>query len=135
MATKTQYSKGEDIMRSTLRTALVGAAALLLTAVGTARASTTEVAQAKVPFPFVVNGRTLPAGTYRVERDDLQSSIVLLIRDAKHQHVGTFISTVPDYGCDPAGWRPALSFTRQGNQYRLSGIWESQGEGWEVVSR
>jgi hypothetical protein len=122
-------------MRSFVRTGLMSAAALLLTAVGTARASTTEVAQAKVPFAFVVNGRTLPAGTYRVEREDMQSSIVLLIRDAKHQHVGTFVATIPDYGRDPAGSRPALSFTRQGNQYRLSGIWESPGEGWDVVSR
>ena len=121
-------------MRSMLRIALVGATALVVTAVGTARADATEVAQAKVPFAFVVNGRTLPAGTYTVERDETQSSTLLMLRNGKNQQ-GTFVSTTPDCGRDPAGSRPTLSFRREGNQYRLTGIWETQGEGWDVVSR
>jgi hypothetical protein len=47
-------------MGTILRNTVLTAGALLLCAGGTAGADT--LFEAKVPFPFVVNGRTLPAG-------------------------------------------------------------------------
>ena len=50
-------------MRSLITKAGILAAAFMVLGTGSARASTLEV---KVPFPFVVQGQTLPAGEYRV---------------------------------------------------------------------
>ena len=91
------------------------------------------VVQANVPFPFVVNGRTLPAGKYAVERDDLTPS-ALVIRPENGKG-GTVVMAMPDAGTDPAGNRPALTFDRFENQYRLSGVWQANHEGMDVVRR
>jgi hypothetical protein len=107
---------------------------ILLCAGGTARASTSNVVEANVPFPFVVNGETLPAGKYLVQRDDMSSS-VLLIRGEGNNQMAAFVSTTPDGGHDPAGSKPVLTFNRYANQYRLAGVWESGGEGWDVSAR
>ena len=121
-------------MRTIVRNAMLVAGALLLCASGTARASTSPVLHASVPFPFVVNGQTFAAGKYKIERDDSSPSI-LLIRGEGTNHTARFISTNPDGGRDPAGSRPALTFTRHEHQYRLASVWESQGRGWDVAGR
>lgn len=121
-------------MRSIMRNAVLTAGAILLCAAGTARASTSTVLEANVPFPFVVNGQNFPAGKYMVQRDDMSSS-VLLIRGEKNNHTAAFVATTPDGGQDPAGSQPALTFTRHENQYRLSNVWESGSEGWDVAGR
>ena len=54
-------------MRSVmLKSAMLGAAFLL--ASGTARAANLEV---NVPFSFIVNHETFPAGRYQIEQDSL----------------------------------------------------------------
>lgn len=107
------------------------AAAFLMTAGSVARASTIDV---KVPFPFVVHGQTLPAGAYRVERDDVDPSVVL-IRSEKDKAVMTVVLTSPATGHDPAGDKPALTFTRVEHQYQLHDIWNSGTQGVEVARR
>jgi hypothetical protein len=121
-------------MRFNMRNAVLAAGAILLSAAGTAVASTSTVVKANVPFTFVVNGRTFPAGKYTIQRDDTSSS-VLLIRGEKNDQPATFVATTPDGGHDPAGSQPALTFKRQENQYRLSSVWESGTEGWDVRTR
>ena len=121
-------------MRKMMRNAMLTAGAILLCAGGTARASMSEVLEANVPFPFVVNGQTMPAGRYMVQRDDTSSSI-LLIRGEGNNHALALVSTIPDGGHDPAGSQPALTFTRHENQYRLASVWESGSEGWDVAAR
>jgi hypothetical protein len=121
-------------MRSIMRNAVLTASAILLCAAGTARASTSTVLEANVPFSFVVNGQNFPAGKYTVQRDDMLSSVVL-IRGENGNHMAAFVSTTPDGGHDPAGSQPALTFKRHENQYRLSSIWESANEGWDVGNR
>jgi hypothetical protein len=118
-------------MRSTIRNTVLAASAILLLAGGTAQASTTPIVKAKVPFAFTVNGRTLPAGSYTVERDD--TSRALLIRGTGNTHAGATAITIRDGGRDPAGSKPALTFKQHEGQYRLSGIWESATEGWDVL--
>jgi len=121
-------------MRSILRIAALAAGPIVLCAAGAARADTSIMLEAKVPFAFVVNGQSFPAGTYAVQRDDTSSS-VLLIRGEHGTHASAFVTTSPDGGHDPAGARPILTFTRHENQYRLSSIWQSASEGWDVPGR
>jgi hypothetical protein len=120
-------------MRPNLRNAVLAAGALLLCASGTARAGESIVLRADVPFAFVVRGQIFPAGKYVVERDDLSPSL-LLIRSEGSKHPVAFVETIRHAGKDPAGSHAALTFTRHANEYRLAGIWESQGQGWDVLS-
>jgi hypothetical protein len=107
------------------------AAAILVFAGGTASAAVVDV---KVPFPFVVKGKQFPAGEYSLRRDPMDSS-VMFIHGEKGISAGMFVLTTPAAGQDPAGDKPAVTFTRYENQYRLSGIWESQGQGREVSTQ
>ena len=115
-------------MQRVLRRATLLAAGLLALTGGTARAAVVDV---KVPFPFVVKGQQFPAGEYRLQRDQTDSSVVL-IRGEKGNTAAVFVLTTPAAGHDPAGDKPAVTFNRHENQYRLSGIWESGNQGREV---
>jgi hypothetical protein len=117
-------------MRSILKKSAVFAVAFVVFNGATARAAGVEV---KVAFPFVVHGQTLPAGQYLVERDEGSSAV--LIRGMKGNHADTFVLTAPAAGHDPAGEKPALTFTRHESQYRLSSIWESGTDGYAIVER
>lgn len=93
---------------------------------GSARA---EEVLVKVPFPFVVGAVTLPAGQYLLQPAEIDPS-VMTIRGMTGDHPSSaVVLTIPADGQDPAGERPALTFTRVENQYRLSTIWESGTEG------
>jgi hypothetical protein len=106
---------------------IIIAGATLLCLGGTARAQDLEIT---VPFAFHVGGVTLPAGHYEVERD-ANTGIVLLRGDRKTPG-GAFVFTQPADGRDPAGNKPALTFSRYEEGYRLSGIWESATDGRKV---
>ena len=121
-------------MRAIMRNAVLVAGAMLLGSVASAPASPTTVLEANVPFQFVVNGHYMPAGRYRVERDDMSSS-VLVIRGERGNTAVTIVPTMPDGGHDPAGSEPALTFKRHEQQYRLTGVWDSASEGWDIISR
>lgn len=112
-------------MRTKLLKVGVLTAACLGLAVGSARAATLDV---KVPFPFVVGGKTLPAGQYAVNDD----GGVIQLRGEKGTHAFTTIMSIPASGSDPAGKKPALTFQRYENQYRLTGVWESMTQGREI---
>lgn len=110
------------------RTAVLLAAGLVMMAGGAARAATVD---ARVPFPFTVEGRTMPAGRYLVQRDDTDPS-VLLIQAENGSKAGMFVLVRPATGRDPAGDTPALTFDRYEDQYRLAGVWESATQGQEL---
>lgn len=101
------------------------AAVCVLGVVGSASAGTIEV---KVPFAFVVHNQTLPAGEYRLENE----GPILMIRGEHGNKTSMFVMTTPAGGHDPAGTEPALSFKRVEQQYRLTGIWESGSEGFQI---
>ena len=121
-------------MRSIMTKSVVLAGAFVLVAGAAANAAMSDVVEVKVPFSFVANGQSFPAGQYMVERDDLSSS-VLLIRGEKGNHTAALVATIPAGGHDPAGTVPTLVFKRGENQYRLSSVWESGEEGWTVNGR
>ena len=74
-------------MRSITKKAVLLAAGLVMFAGVTASAASVDV---KVPFPFMVQGRTMPAGQYRVQTDATDSS-VLLIRREDGTKAGIFV--------------------------------------------
>jgi hypothetical protein len=119
-------------MRTPLRTVIAIGAIMLGVGVGSARAA--ELAVVTVPFPFVVNGHTLPAGKYEVRSNDEQQ-FSLLITGMNGNHARQFVLTNAEYGRDPAGSKPALTFVRRENQYLLKEVWESPEYAREVPVR
>ena len=68
-----------------------------------------------------------------VEEDDTLSS-VLLIRGEKGNHTATFVAAISRLMDRTRQARPpALTFTRDENQYRLSGVWASGSEAWSLI--
>jgi hypothetical protein len=125
-----------DAMKSIFRKEFILAGAMLLGAVGTAHAGMEPVVHAKVPFAFVVNGQTLPAGKYIIQRDDLSLGTLLIRSDEKSKPGGVFVTTIRDGGPDPAGkFKPVLMFKKVENQYRLTSVWDGEEEGFDVVGR
>ena len=116
-------------MHSRMRNLILAAGAVVLGAT-TAGAATSTIFEGEVPVPFVINGTTFPAGKYMVQRE---SSSVLLIRGEKKNHAAAFIDTMRDSGFDPAGAQPALVLKEVEGKYQLTGVWESTGEGWDIV--
>ena len=119
-------------MRAAIKTLGFAVVALGLFA-GSAQAQ--EEVIVKVPFAFVVQGRALPAGKYIVSRvSEDRSAMVLRGEDANRKLIA-IVLTMPADGHDPAGDKPALTFSRFENGYRLSTIWESASEGQQPVSK
>jgi hypothetical protein len=121
-------------MHSILRTSLLLAGAVLLLDGAVARAVDFQNMTVKVPFPFVVRDKTLPAGRYLLQRDDSNTSL-LLIRNENGRQVGSFVLTNVAAGHDPEGDKACLAFTRQGDTYRLSNVWESRDDGISVIGK
>jgi hypothetical protein len=122
-------------MGTVIKRPLIIAAAFVALATVAGRADASEVLKLNVPFSFVVHGTTMPAGHYLLERDDKDPSIILIHGDKENSHTGVFVLTNNASGHDPAGNKPAVTFNRYENQYQLSGVWESAGEGKTVVGR
>lgn len=118
-------------MWSVTKRATLMVAALLVFTGGTARAAVVDV---NVPFPFVVQGHQLPAGQYRLQPDEADSSVVV-IRGENGNRATVRVLTTPAAAHDPAGDKPAVTFMRYENQYRLADIWEPAGQGREVLGR
>jgi hypothetical protein len=122
-------------MTSIFKTGIVLAGAILLCVGGTAQAGMDAVVKANVPFAFVVSGKTMPAGRYRIERDELSPSLLLIQGDEKRNHAAAFVLSIRDGGHDPAGSKPVLTFNHVENTYQLTGVWDSQDDGFDVVTR
>lgn len=95
--------------------------ATLVAASASARTSRSLVVQ--IPFDFHIAGKTLPAGTYVVERSTLASAEGLSLRSVdKNQGAFVLTSTVQ------SNWRQSesrLVFNRYKDQYFLSQFWTS----------
>ena len=118
-------------MRSTLSKSVIGALAAVLLMAGVASAA--DVLEAKVPFPFVVSGRSFPAGQYTIERADSNSSVFVIRGANGTAPVAAFVATRPADHHAPASDMPALQFKKSENEYKLSALWESPSEGQTVI--
>lgn len=112
-------------------TRLAFVAACTMVGAGTARATT--LADISVPFPFTVEGKSLPAGRYQVERltDDPSA---LTIRDTQ-QRVGTVVLAVPMEGTDPSGDEPAMTFVKGEHGFELRRLWTDRHDGFTVPAK
>jgi hypothetical protein len=84
-----------------------------------AKAETRPEIIAKFPFQFVVGGKTLPAGTYKVSRlgnDPL--SVLMLTNDNSTASV----LVLPLSIAEPSSDKPEVGFERVGAEYLLSSI-------------
>ena len=68
--------------------------AICIAAVSSRAYAGTDILEAKIPFPFVVSGRTLPAGQYAIERDDDMSG-TLIIRGEHGLNAAAILNTRP----------------------------------------
>jgi hypothetical protein len=117
-------------MRSTLTKSLIGALAAVVMSAGVASAA--DVLEAKIPFPFVVNGKSFPAGEYTIERANGGSS-VLLIRGDHGNRTAAFVGTRPADEHAPTSQMPSLQFKKHENGYRLTAVWDSPTDGRDVM--
>lgn len=96
--------------------AFFGLAALGVAAHG----QTSDQLTVKIPYEFVVAGKTLPAGTYRVNRVDDRDNRVLALSSFENR-VTAFV--LANEITDRTGFQqPALRFERVGDQHLLSKI-------------
>jgi hypothetical protein len=114
-------------MRSLIQRAVFGAALVMLSA-GTARAA--DVLEVNIPFAFSVEGQTLPAGEYRLERP-FNDQGVMIVRAMDGAQEAFFVTLNAAGGSNPSGDRPVLTFTRGANGYVLAGVWDSRRNGYE----
>ena len=84
-----------------------------------AKAETLPEVVAKFPFQFVVGGKTLPAGTYKVSRlgDDPLSALMLTNDDSTAS-----VFVLPLSIAEPSSDKPKVGFERVGESYILSSI-------------
>ena len=83
----------------------------------TAHATTQAEIAVTLPFEFVVSGKTLPAGTYKV-RQIFDDKLEGLLLSSEHTSVFVYPITVGNASSD----KPQVSFDRVGEQLFLSGI-------------
>ena len=84
-----------------------------------ARAQVRDQVAVTIPFEFMVGGKTLPAGTYKVNRvTDTNRKTLILHSFENHTSVLVVPSQVEDGSTDKA----YVSFERVGGQYFLSKI-------------
>lgn len=126
--TRRRWRREVNVIGILKKTAPLGA---LLMVLGGGTAARASVVEAKVPFDFMVRGKTLPAGDYVLERDQDQLSL-LVIHGKDGARANLVVFTEPAGDRDPAGEKPVLRFTREGSQYRLADVWLSRDEGWEI---
>ena len=84
-----------------------------------AKAETRPEISAKFPFQFVVGGKTLPAGTYKVSRlgDDPLSGLML----TNDNHTASAF-VLPLSIAEPSSDKPKVGFERVGARYLLNSI-------------
>src|SRR5262245_4306322 len=134
MTTTSLAFKG-DVMKSIGLKGIVCAGVIMFGGAGTAQAADTLV-KAVVTFAVVVNGQNMAAGKYVIQKDENSPGTLLIRGDQKNNlHTAIFVNTIRDGRQDPAGDKPIMTFKHAENTYQLSGIWDSQDDGFDVLSR
>ena len=84
-----------------------------------AKAETRAEVVAKFPFRFVVDGKTLPAGTYTVRRLSENPLAVLMLTNNNN---AACVLVLPVSIADPSSDKPKVRFKQVGEHYVLSSI-------------
>ena len=94
--------------------------------------------QSNIPFSFVVNGRTLPAGEYSVRQPNSTITESFVRIQGTAQKVGALVMAVPTTAApkmESAPARPGMArlvFHRYGDQYFLFQIWTADDRGEQI---
>jgi hypothetical protein len=100
-------------------------------AAAVAQAEPTTRQEVKVPFAFTVNGQELPAGNYTVREDEDQPHALLI--QGQDNKEAVYVLTAPVHiGSAPQD--TSLVFAKDGNRYRLTQVWDDEGEGVSIVN-
>lgn len=101
--------------------AIVATTALALAIVTPARAQLPGTAmRASIPFEFIVNGKTLPAGEYEVRRiTEAPEGLIISNVNNRHEHVVFETESVQQ---NRLPRHDALTFNRYGDSYFLSEV-------------
>jgi hypothetical protein len=105
------------------------AAALLLSTFAP-QSHAAPVTQAKIPFAFEVNNKTMPAGEYEVARVFEYSSAAQVIRSTDSGEGAILPTTVLRYTDRSVG--PKLVFHCYGRECFLSEVWSGDGRAWKL---
>lgn len=73
----------------------------------------------RVPYDFIVSGKTLPAGTYRLSRVDTSAARELLLRNVDN---AAGVLVIPDQANDSRGGKLEVAFQQVGGVHFLSRI-------------
>ncbi len=107
----------------TLRTFAMVSLLLALTAISVSAQSVRS--KINIPFNFIVDQKTLPAGEYTVEPNRKDSDKVWLIQSSDG-HTGVYVMTTPGHASKMQE-KVKLVFKKYGAQYFLSQIWTPGG--------
>ena len=114
-------------MRAVLMSSVIAAVTL---AAAVAQAAPVNMQEVKVPFSFIVNGQQMPAGTYTVEHDDALGTSTLLLKSEK---ASTYVMTAPVSGEAAPASDASFVFAKDGDQLRLTQVWDGDANGHEIV--
>jgi hypothetical protein len=98
-----------------IATAFLGCAILAIAA----KAQITDQLEVRVPYEFVVAGKTLPAGTYRVHRLSDSNNQELVLSSFENRAGMLIVSDVVDTARDD---KPSFNFQQIGGQHILTRI-------------
>ncbi len=98
---------------------VVGSLLTLVAATAQAQLPGTAI-RASIPFDFIIEGRTLPAGRYEIRRVS-DESVGLLIRNVYDKHDKAMFETEPVY-LRTMPSKDVLVFNRYGDTYFLSEV-------------
>jgi hypothetical protein len=112
-----QTKKGADMKRNLVRGLVVSLFAVALCA--TAKSQELDHLVVNIPYDFVVNGKSLPAGKYDVKRLD-DSDVQVLSISSLENRVNVVI--LPNSIDNPTEFRPAITFLQTGDQRILTKI-------------
>ena len=85
--------------------------------------------QAKIPFSFAVNGKTLPAGEYSVYQGGSPGTMIIQGTDHK---VGAVTIVRPPSKPSARVETARLVFNGYGDKYFLSQVWTDDGQGSQL---
>ncbi len=85
-----------------------------------------------VPFPFIVQGKTLPAGQYEFYQNSANNESDWMIRNEKSGAAKAVFETENEHAEQPKA-DTSLYFVQVGDTYYLSDLWTAGGiYGWHV---
>ena len=108
--------------------AIVATLSIVITLTVTGLAGLNTTVKANIPFDFMVNGKTLPAGAYSVEPGTNRNTLVIRSKENR-----VAISAITMAANDKSAGKARLVFRRYGNRHFLTQVYDgSGGDGQEL---